>query len=317
MATSGSTNFKQSRNEVILDALQIIGAYGIGRTVSPEDMTFCASLLNKMIKSWATKGLILYTKEEAVLYLTPGTPRYLLGTTAKATVASDEVITSLSGVHTAAATSLTIDSTTNMTINDIIGIVLTDKTIHWTTISSITNSTSLVLALGLTGAASDNGLVYVYTTALTRPLRVLGARKRTGIGADTFDLTLTEVSYQDYQNFPVKNSGSSPNEFAQNPASLYDTFYLWPCPSDGSERVMITYERVVEDLDNTSDDFDLPSEWLEPLTYQLALRLARPFGKPGAVKDILPLASLMLKNLLEWDAEVVSIEMSPDFGGDC
>ena len=312
MATSGSTNFQQTRNEVILDALQIIGAYGIGRTVSAEDMTFAASMLNKMVKAWATKGLHLYSTEEAVLYVTPGTPAYSLGSTAKATKASDEVVTQLNGAAATSATSLTVDSTTGMTVADVIGVVLSDKTIHWTTIATIPTSTTLTLTTGLASAASDNANVYTYTTALTRVLRVLDCRKRTGTGSDTNDLPVMEVGYQDYQTFPVKNSGTSPTQFSFKPTSTAGTLYLWPCPSDGSERIMMTYERVLEDLDNTSDDFDFPPEWLEPLTYQLALRLARPFGKSGAVNDILPMASIMLQNLLDWDSEVTSVTFTPE-----
>lgn len=315
MATSGTTSYAQSFNEVILDAFQIIGAYGIGRTVSSEDMTFARSLLNKMIKSWATKGLHLYSKEEGVLYITPGTPSYILGSTAKATKSSDEIITLLNGNHTISSTSLTVDSTSGMATSDKIGIVLTDKTIHWTTISTITTSTSLTIATGLISAASDNGLIYTYTTTLDKPLRILDCRKRTGSGSDINDLPIMEIGYQDYQNFPVKNSGTSPTQFNYKPQNTYGTLYLWPCPSDGSERIMFTYERILEDLTNTSDNFDLPSEWLEPVTYQLALRLARPFGKASAMNDILPLASQMLNNLLDWDAEVGSIQMMPDVQG--
>jgi hypothetical protein len=78
---------------------------------------------------------------------------------------------------------------------------------------------------------------------------------------------------------------------------------------------VFTYERVVEDLTNTSDNFDFPPEWLEALTYQLAVRLCRPFGKPAALKELFPLASLMLQKLLDWDSEICCIQMSPDVGG--
>lgn len=312
MATSGSINFTQSRNEVILDALQIIGAYGIGRTVSSEDLNFAANLLNKMVKAWATKGLHLFSKEEGVLYVTPDTSIYNLGVTGtRATKASDEIITQLSAAATSSATALSVDSTTGMVIGDFIGIVLSDKTIHWTTILTIPSSTSLNITAGLASAASDNAPVYTYTTMLQRPLRILDCRKRTGFGVNTVDLPVSEIGYQDLQSFPVKNSGTSPTQYTFKPQSTFGALYLWPCPSDGSERIMFTYERVIEDLDNTSDNFDFPAEWLEALTYQLALRLARPFGKPNAIKDLLPIASVMLNDLLDWDAEIASVKMEP------
>ena len=50
MATSGSVNFNQTRNEIINDAMQLLGVYGVGRTISAEDEVFAASILNKMVK---------------------------------------------------------------------------------------------------------------------------------------------------------------------------------------------------------------------------------------------------------------------------
>lgn len=314
MATSGSTNFKQTRNEVILDALQIVGAYGIGRTVSPEDMTFCVNTLNKMVKAWGAKGLRLFSKEEAVLYVTPGQPMYQLGGTAKATKLSDEVTSTVSALTLAGQTVLPLDSTLGMQAGDNIGIVLKDKSIYWAEIQSIA-SLNVTITLGLPSDVSEGTLVYTYTNTLEKPLRVLDCRKRTFKEGYQMDLPIMSVGYQDYQSFPVKNPGSSPTQFSYLPKNNYGELYLWPCPSDGNERVMFTYERVIEDLDNISDDFDFPAEWLEPITWQLAVRIARPFGKASALNDILPLAESMYKNLLDWDSEVSSIQMYPEVCG--
>ena len=316
MATSGSTSFKQTRNELIFDALQIIGAYGIGRTVSGEDLKFCVSMLNKMIKAWAAKGLRLFTKEEAVLYVTPGQPNYLLGAGAKATLASDEVVTNLSAQIAANETVLPLDLTLGMQVGDNIGIVLADKTIHWTTIQSIAGL-NVTIALAAPVSVPEGSLVYTYTNTLTKPLRVLDARKRTIQGQSSFDLPVTSVGYQDYQSFPVKYTGTGPTQFSFIPKTTHSEIHLWPAPVDANERIMLTIERVVEDLNATSDDFDLPPEWLEPVTYQLALRLARPFGKASAINDILPLAESMYQNLLDYDAEVSSIQFYPEVGGYC
>lgn len=302
-----STDFRQTRDELILDALQLVGAYGIGRTVSSEDLNFCVNILNKMIKAWAAKGLRLFTKEEGVLYVTPGQSTYQLGGAIKATKASDEVVTNLSAAVTAGTTVLPLDLTLGMQVGDNIGVVLNDKTIHWSTIQSIA-ALNVTIAIGAPQDVSEGSLVYTYTNVLDKPLRVLDCRKRT----QTLDLPVTSVGYQDFQNFPVKSTGSSPTQFAYNPKSLYGDLMLWPCPSDANERIMFTYERVVNDLDNTYDDFDFPAEWLEPITWQLAVRIARPFGKASALNDILPLAESMYQNLLNWDSEVSTIQMYPE-----
>lgn len=317
MATSGSTNFSQTRNEVILDAFQILGVYGIGRTVSSEDMTFASSMLNKMVKSWITQGLHLWSKEEAVLFTDYNTGEYTLGnasTHAKATNVSDQIITQLNGAHAASATTLTVDSTTNMAVSDFIGVVTSDNTIHWTTIATIPSSTSLTISSGLDSAASDDGLVYTFTSRINKPMRVLACRRRSGYDTTQNEVVLSPVSHEDYFNLPVKTSNGEPVQYYYNPDLTNGILYLWPRPNNGNTRIHFTYERLIEDLDSTSDDFDFPAEWLEPLTYQLAVRLARPFGKPSAIQDLLPLASQMLENLKSWDNEIVSIEMIPDLG---
>ena len=98
MATSGSQNFSQTKADIISDAFQLLGVYGIGRTVSAEDTTLASNFLNKMIKAWAVKDLHLWEKTEGVLYITPYEEQYSLGsasTDAYVTNKSDEVITQL------------------------------------------------------------------------------------------------------------------------------------------------------------------------------------------------------------------------------
>lgn len=319
MATSGSTNFSQTCDELINDAFQIIGIYGIGRTINAADMQLARRMLNKMVKAWGTKGLHLWTKEEGILFLTPYINDYTLGTD-KAARASDVVTTQLSGNIAASTTALTVDSTTGMTVGDSIGVVLNDKTIHWTTIATIPTSTSLTLTVGVTGAASDNALIYTFTALLEKPLRILDARLLKGFDSHSASGTLTEysltsISYEEYFSLPAKTSTGSVNQFHYNPRLTSGIFHVWPRPIDGSERIQFTFERTLEDLDEASNDFDFPQEWLEALTYQLALRLGPPFGKDQrAMNTIAPLASAMLEDLLQWDKEITSINILPDLG---
>ena len=317
MTTSGSTNFTQTRNELINDAFQVIGVYGVGRTISAEDLNFAASTLNKMIKSWATKGLHLWTKEENVLFVTKDQSNYTLGSTANACAASDAVITQLNGALAASATAITVDSTTGMTVGDFIGIVLTSGAVHYTTIATLPTSTTLTLTSGVSAAASDDAIVYTYTTKIVKPLRILSCRRAQGIdsGATTTlsEIEMASIPYQDYMNLPSKSSSGVPNQFSYMPGNTTGVLYLWQRPNSGIYRINFTSERIIEDLDNAGDNFDFPSEWLEPLTWQLAMRLCPAFGKDKRmISSIAPVASMMLENLLDWDSEVTSVFIQPD-----
>lgn len=320
MATSGSTDYTQTRDQLILDAFQLLGVYGIGRTISSEDNNFAVSMLNKMIKSWQTKGLHLYTKERGVLYITPNVSDYSLGnssTDAYVTKEDDETMSQVNGALAASATVVTLDDSTGMTAADNIGIVLTDKTIHWTTIVSVDSSTQVTITTGLASACSDNAYIYTFTNRLNKPLRVLSAQRVTGIDLGSTstrqDIPLASVSHEEHFNLPTKTAGSIVNQFNYTPERLVGIMRLWPRPIDGSERVHFTYERIVEDLDNASDNFDFPSEWLECLTYNLAVRLAPAFGKDMKVmKGAVGLMAIsLLEDLLAWDNEITSVFIQP------
>jgi len=320
MSTSGSTNFLQTRTEIINDAFQLLGVYGIGRTISSEDMAFAVSMLNKMVKAWGTKGLHLWDKSEGVLYLTKNVAEYTISdasTSAYATNISDQVITQLNGAVAASVTALTVNSTTGMTVGDYIGVVLSDKSLHWTTIATIPTSTTLTLTTGVLTAASDDAIIYTFTNRLAKPLRVLSARRASGIdlltSSSLVELPMTSIAYEEYFDLPIKTSSGLPNQFHYNPQLLAGKMYVWPRPADCNDRIHFTYERILEDLDNASDNFDFPQEWLECLTYQLAVRLGPAFGKDQRTGQILaPMASNLLGELMDWDSEITSVSLMPD-----
>lgn len=317
MSTSGSTNFTQTMYDVILDAYTNIGVYGIGRTISGEDFQFAKNTLNKMVKAWGSQGLHLWTREENTLFLTKDQASYTLGSTANACLASDAIITRLNGALAASATAVTVDSTTGMTVGDYIGIVLTSTAVHYTTIATIPTSTTLTLTSGITTAASNNAEVYSFTTKINKPLRILGCRRAQGIddGATTSltEVEMAEIAYQDYMNLPSKTNSGIPNQYAYLPGNDVGTLYIWQRPSSGIYRLNFTSERAIQDLDAVGDNFDFPVEWLEPLTWQLSLRLGPAFGKDAKIlNSIAPIAQAMLQNLLDWDSEITSVSFQPD-----
>jgi hypothetical protein len=315
MAISSSTSFIQTRDQLIYDAFELLGVYGLGRTVSNEDMTFAVNVLNKMIKAWGTKGLHLWCKEEAILYLTPYTSKYRFGTAtnpAYCSLEDDTVITQTSAAAISGATSLTVKSTTGMTIGDYIGVTLADNTLFWTTIAALPSSTSITLTGALTGAVSSAFNVYTFTTLINMPYRVLSCRRISGYdaGATTTisENIMTALSHQDYYNLPNKTSNGIPNQYYYDPQVNFGDLFVWPRPADCVNRIGITYERRMSDVIVGTDNFDFPQEWLEPITWMLASRIGPAFGKGKRVnEEIYPIAKVMLEQLLDFDTEIVSV----------
>lgn len=319
MATSGSVDFSKNKQQVINLAFAIINQYGEGRTVSSPDMDIASTVLNMMLKAWINKGLHLWTKEEGVLFCTKDVGTYTLGTSASYTsLWSDAVLTSLNGDHTSSDTTLTVDTTTGMTAADTIGIVLDDGTIHWTTIVSVDSSTTLTITSGIADDASDNANIYTYTTRITKPLKIHSIRVVQGIedsaGASADEVNLQPLSHSQFMEIANKGNVGLTTSYYYNPDLSSTTLYLWPKPNSVNYYFRFTYSRHFEDMDSLSDDFDLPVEWLEAITWQLAIRLAPIFGKRSFLPELLPIASQMLDDMLDFDAETESIRFQPDVG---
>lgn len=321
MSTSGTTSFKRNRNQVCLLALSKIEKYGNGFTVSSEDMSLVSDTLNMMVKGWVTDGLHLWTKEEGVLHLTPHVAKYSLGnaaTDAYVCRLKDELTTKLTGAYVVGATALTVLTTAGMTIGDKIGVVLTDKSLYWTTIATIPTATTLTLAVGLSGAAPDQNLVFSFTNRIYKPLRILDAMLIEGYdGGSSSTQTerfLTMVSHEEYYQLPDKTSNGSSNQVSYLPNRLQGDFYVYPRPTDCSARIQFTYERMIEDLNTLTDDFDFPSEWMEPLVWQLAVRIAPDFQRGDKLQEIGGIATAMLEKLKDWDVEINDVKMVPSRG---
>lgn len=320
MTTSGTQSFKSTRDQIIIASLRKLGVYGQGRTVSADDLETCIYHLNLILKLWSTDGLHLWEKNEGVLYLSQYGAKYSLGnasTDAKVTLASDEIVTQLDGALATSATAVAVTSTTGMAVADYIGVILEDKSLHWTTIATIPSSTTLTLTTGVTGVANDEALVYTFTNKIFKPLRILGARIVTGIdngGTSTkTEVLLNSIGYKDYFDLNAKTNNGRTNSFHYNPKLLNGNMYIWPRPSDCNYRIEFTYERVIEDINTATQNFDIPAEWEIVLVYQLAGYISPEFGKgKKANEEIWPIARELKLKLEAWDTEITSMLMQPD-----
>lgn len=318
MATSGSTDYNATRNDIITSAYGICGAIALGESASNEEVQVAGDALQKMIKAWQAEGTQLWKNEEVVVFLNVGTEKYSLGPSGgNAALEQDLYVTKLNGAHSSGATSLTVDSTTGMAASDKIGVVLTDGTLDWETISSVDSTTALTVT-ALDGAASDNGVVYTYTSTIARPLRLVNGRRRDWTGSDPIDTPFANmVSRQQYMDQPNKNNAGLPTEGYYDPQITDGELHIWPSPNSSSHTVHLTGQMPVEDIDTASNNFDFPQEWLEALEWNLAVRLAPRVGTPLNERSWLKNEALEKRMLLmAWDTEPTAVFFQPDFIGE-
>jgi len=175
-----------TRDEILIEALRNIGALPFSQDMSAAQKDDAVRSLNMMAKSWVNEGLGLWLNQEVVIYLQADQVQYQLGTNGDHfAAASDAVKTELAADAASGAASFSVDSVTGISVGDNIGIELDSGTIQWTMIDTIVGTTITPTA-SLSGAASENNHVYVYTGATTA-LASAAVATNTSVVVDSID----------------------------------------------------------------------------------------------------------------------------------
>lgn len=316
MTTSNSTDYSQSRDNLISTALQILGRLGEGETATTNALTFGANILNQMVKHWEAQGVHLFNETEGTVFLQDGINTYTLVNSASGDHGSNTVVeTALSAGASSGATTITVDSITGITASDKIGIELDDGTRQWTTVSGSPSGSTVTLAVALTGDAAENNTVFTYTTKIDRPLAIQSIRVRTGTSDSALDRALTHLGRREYMDMPSKSiEASTVTAYYYSPQLNNGILYVWPTPDNCEIRLKITYLRKLEDFDSGSDTPDFPQEWYNALTLNLAVKLASAYGinLEKINRQLLVDASQSLEELKLWDSEESSVRIIPN-----
>lgn len=314
MSTSGLTLYNPSCLDLITESYALIRVGIEGEPLTAEQAAEALRSLNLMVKAWQADGLHLWTKTEAVLFLVADQVSYALGgtTSDNCALASDVVQTALAIAAISGATSITVDDAIDIGEGDYIGVELSDGTLQWTTVDEDPSGSVVPLATALTGAALASGVVYAYTTKLLRPTRVLSARRRAS--DSNVDVPITIIERPDYFDQPNKTQGATTTMVYYDPQLVTGVLYVWSAASVETDTIRFTFERPLEQFDALTNTADLPQEWLETLSYNLAYRLAPKYGFPLNERALLRNdAEAMRGKLLGFDREYGSVNFQPDF----
>lgn len=276
MATSNSVSYNLNTLQVITRALQVAGVVASEEVVQGSDYSLALDLLNMMIKNWEADGVDLWKYTEATLFISQGVGQYALGNGARAVATSNTFITTSSATANQGATTITLASVTGMSINDVIGVVLSTGLTQWTTIDNI-NSLTVTLHNALTSSATNGTSVYTYTPSdvISRPFDVMRARYVMNIASSTPIVRPLEMKARtDFYNLPSPTTQSVPTVFYYDTQLLYSNLNIWMTPSVETDVVQFTYKQRLQDLINATDNIDFPQEWIYPIVMNLALLIA-------------------------------------------
>jgi len=280
MPSSGSVDFSVSRNDIITAALQEIGVYRVGQTLTADDVTLVALRLNMVVKQWQgtadfAPGLKEWSRKRGYIFLQTSQAAYSLGPSGD-NATSSYTRTTISTAEAAAQTVLSVTSTTGMTAADYIGIVLDSGAIHWTTIVSMGAGPTVTITTQIPGAAAAGNYVYWYTTKMRQPLHIITASLR---DENTKDSPLYIMkTLEEYESLPDKTADSDPSSLYYEFQLTNGVMYLNAEPTDVTKVIRITFLSAIEDFDAANDTPDYPQVWYLPLVLQTAKIIAPVYG---------------------------------------
>lgn len=299
-----------NRNQLLTDALIDAGIVPLGVTPEADITAFAARKLNMMQKAWQADGLQLWKLRETTLFLEYNDNSYTLGSTGQHATESFTT-TAIATAAVAADTSIVVDSTSGMAASDYVGVELDDKSMHWTTVASVTNSTTFVLTAAIpTGdtVAVDN-TVYFYRTKAPRPLMIFDPVIR---NESNEDVPVSLISRDEYSTFGDKTTTGTPTQIFFNPSLTNSTLKVYPTPSDGIHRLVYTGQYSIEDVTSANDDFDFPQEWQLAIQLNLAVLLTPSYATNTAeFKKLKLLADEEKMRVMGWDKEQTSMKIQP------
>jgi hypothetical protein len=310
MATSGTVTLTTSQDALIRRAFRILGLIQVGGTRHPEEMDNAEEALNVMLKEWDSQGVGLWLIKSVTLYPQASTASFDLGPSGDhATL--DGVSTNTSAAASSGASSITVDSITDIADGDYIGIELDSGSFQWTTVNGTPSGSTVALDDVLTDDVDDDATVVAYTTKIARPLRIKNPRYKDSSG---YERPLDEWSRSQYLNMPDKTTDAQPVAVYYDPQLTNGKLYIWPRCSEVDGEILFDAQMPMEILSARTDEPLVSDEWFNTVALKLAALLGIEYPHEvdkrhlAWVKQEAESAFMKLKR---WDEEVTSLFISP------
>lgn len=276
--TRSTLSFYDRRaGQIVEEALLLCQGLDQDEPADGRAITQGLARMNDILRSWYTHAAHQWRKQEIVLPLNPSQTMYLLGDAATDAYWADEedfYSTTTSAAAVAGATSIGLTDATDYANGDYVGIELADGTRQWTT--AVKSGSTLTLDAVLTDNVNAAASVYMFTSRPPRPLQVLHARRRSS--SDSVDIPVKVEAHNYYRDQPAKLVTGTPVHVFYQPTLTSGRLYIWQAPSNATQQIRLTVARPFTVVVSTTDVIDIPDEWIEALTYTLAVRLEPTYG---------------------------------------
>jgi len=307
MAQSGNIGTISTDSEIIIQGYKKAGILSEGETLTAEQLVDGRRILNAVTAQLINKGIKLWKRKFATLFLAGSQRIYELGNNARCTETYIE--TTLDGDFLSAVDVIDVDDATGMTAGDQLGIMVSNE-LSWFEILSIsTNEITLTTALGTD--VTDGASVYTYTDIIAKPMKVDDANVKNL--ADSSEYMMVRYSRQEY--FVLSNKASEGIQYNYYTEKVLNqmNIYIYVTPQNSLHTVELSLTSPLFVTDSPADQVDFPMEFSQLLIYSVANELCLENG----VNEITSATIFAEKNKLynetnAFDSEETSIFLSPD-----
>lgn len=307
MATSGTTTYSVTRDDVIQEAMELMKLVNEGEAPSSYQLTTLSRTLNLMLKAWVKRGAQLWKIRYIQVPMVAGVIQYPLGNTAGYVYSATITAAGSGGTPGSYALGFAGGGGTGATGTYTIGAGGTVTAISITAGgSSYTSAPTLSFPSGPAGATATATIVGL-TGA--RPLRILEAFLRNNAASPPQDIPLILLSRNEYNLLGTKTNSARPNQFYYDAQLTNGQLYVFPQPIF-SDNVTIhaTAQIPVEDMSAAGDNFDLPQEWFKCAAYGLASEAGPKFiSDVGRLQWLTGVYQDELQQCFDWSVEESSI----------
>jgi hypothetical protein len=296
MVTATTSAFNPSITQMITAMYRKLGVIAEDETPTAGQYTDALFAGNALMKEWMALGIHVWTEEEAILFFQAGQARYLLGGTGAGGTGPDNCCDANSWVPmqvaspvSGGATTVTVTNTVapnGVAVNsgDNFGIVLDSGIAFWTTVNGapVNNVVTLTTPIPAGQTASPQNNAFDYATKIVRPLKVPRSRQIYYQGGQSGPrLTpMTVLSRKEYMDLPNPLNPGISTQFYYSPQLVSGEYYAWPNPQNANFGARFTWYRPLQDLTTPANTADLPQEWINALTWNIAKEMGPEYDLP-------------------------------------
>jgi hypothetical protein len=333
-----NTGYTLGRNDVITEALELLGALAEGESPSANQITSLSRTMNILLKHWQAQGVNLYAVRETFLFLLNGIFKYdqldFDGTTGLDVDRKHIYVSDYQKIAFAES------STTVVTVNeafiagspvaaavatDVLGIPLADGTMHWAEITAVGTSgafsksyTFANHALTLSTDPDITKDLIVATVYPGRPIKLLDCYLRQFYTDE--DRRIEFISSSDLSDIPNKNGTTNGvNQVYYNRKTTTGDLRTWGTIDSPYYCLGLWAQIPLSDIEsdaNLNTNAGIPQEYFLAYAYSLAEAVAPKYGPPPDVlRSIRSLAAQYRDEAFAYDTSDVSTTFQPDMMG--